>query len=299
MTSLRSTKTRSAASGVGSWNGGVPGAIHTPRAFRTFRHRTRVPDSLPAGRCHRDDRDAGGPALGRFPAGGLAAAVIRGRPSSGTAACFPAGEAGRSCVVGWPSAHRHRRAGDRPGRRRARGALEVNCRPINLAIGRLQPIRSASGVAWIADGKERFPEAPVRVTRARLALRFRVESLEIPIAGSVSALSMVGPGGSGIGSDLCEVVRCEWSGPDAKVAMACRQLRGPSARGCSRRTASCRRCTRIGSVAVGGLGAAWDESSYRLAGCRGSVSTRDCRAPTSRVSPVRPMAICGSDTTAV
>ena len=86
-------------------------------------------------------------------------------------------------------------------------------------------IRSLPGVAWIASGKELF-----RVGREADG-RVSVTRLEVPIAGSVSAISPLAPGRLWIGSDRGEVVRVEWSGPDASLAMrAARDRRSFGAR---------------------------------------------------------------------
>ena len=227
---------------IGSWNGGVNRFDPHAQAFRTFRHRARIADSLPAddvtamtetpdGRLWLASRSgivgAGDPRTGRF----RTAAMLRRQ-----------GTADGARVVGRTPARRHVARADRP-----RDAVGPR--------GAARP--GAAGASSWRSADRRDSRAPGRRVdccregavsrRPRDAARaaVRVERFEMPIAGSVSdALDGRAAGRLWIGSDRGEVVRAEWSGPDAAVAMLPLDVGGPIgpalARGARRRVGAAR-----------------------------------------------------------
>jgi diguanylate cyclase (GGDEF)-like protein len=210
---------------VGSWNGGVSRFDPHAQAFRTFRHRARIPDSLPAddviGMIEMPDASlwvasrsgiigAGDPRSGRFRTATTLA--DRGRFTAvgswetsvlvGTSLGLAVIDSSSGREVPLDAALAAHRLGDRP-------------------IG---AIRGLPGVAWIASGKDVF-----RVRRGADG-RVSVTRLEVPMAGSVSALSPLAPGRLWLGSDRGEVARVDWSGRDASLAMRPLEIADPSGR---------------------------------------------------------------------
>lgn len=211
---------------IGSWNGGVNRFDPRAQAFRTFRHRPRVSDSLPS-----DDAIA----LTETPDGGLwlvsrSGLVVAGDPRSGrfrTAAALPG--RGRLTAIGsWDDrmlvgTWRGLVALDTTSGREV--ALEAPLQAHHLGDRPIAAIHAMSGVAWIAAGKDLF-----RVSRGAAPGPVNVERLQLPIAGSVAALSTVAAGRLWIGSDQGEVVSAVWSGPAAPVVVRPLDVAGASAR---------------------------------------------------------------------
>lgn len=210
---------------AGSWNAGVSRFDPDAQAFRTFRHRARDPESLPAndviamsemadGSLWLASRTgivgAGDPRSGRF----RTAATLAGR---GRFTALDSWETGvlvgtsRGLVVLDAASGRE-------------VPLDAALQAHRLAERPIAAIRSTPGVAWIASGKALF-----RVTRGARAV-VSVGVFEAPVTGSISALSVVGPGRLWIGSDRGEVVRADWSGPDAAVTLRPLHVADPAAR---------------------------------------------------------------------
>ena len=200
---------------AGSWNAGVSRFDPHAQAFRTFRRRSRLPESLPADDVISMTETPGG----SLWVGSRSGIVAAGDPRSGrfrTAATLP--DRGRFTALGsWDErvfvgTSRGLVVLDEASGREE--TLDAALQAHHLAERPIAAIRTAPGVAWIAAGNELFRAArdatrgPVNVTRLRL-----------PIAGSVSALSNAVPGRLWIGSDRGELVRAEWSAPDAAVVI--------------------------------------------------------------------------------
>ena len=246
---------------IGTWNGGVNRFDPHAQAFRTFRHRARVPDSLPADDVIGDDRDARRQPLARVAQRDRQRRRSAERPVPDRGRASRQRTADRARVVGRTASSSARRAGwssstRRPAARcRSTAALQAHRlgeRPIaaiRSALGRRVDRRGQRAVSRRADAAR----GPVRVER-----------LDVPIAGSVSALSTSSATGRlWIGSDSGEIVRAEWSGAWRRRS-PCEPLDVEARRRAtrSRRTASSRRCTRIGRDGCGwARGAASDASS--------------------------------------
>jgi diguanylate cyclase (GGDEF)-like protein len=208
---------------IGTWNGGVNRLDPRAQAFRTLRHRPRVADSLPAddisAMTETPDGDlwlasrggivaAGSPRSGRF----RTVATIRDKGRLATLASWDERmlvgtsrglialelQSGRPVALGAPFDAHH-----------------LSDRPIGA-------IRSAPGLVWIASGKDLF-----RVVRPAVQDPVRVDRIELPVAGSVSALSTGAAGPVWIGSDRGEVVRAEWSDPVSGPVVRRLDVAGP------------------------------------------------------------------------
>jgi diguanylate cyclase (GGDEF)-like protein len=215
---------------IGTWNGGVNRFDPRAQGFRSFKYRERIPESLPANDVTAMTEMADG-SLWLISRGGIVAA---GDPASGrfrSATTLPVrgrfaaleSLAGRLLV----GTSRGLVMLDTPSGREvpldaALGAHGLDRRPIAA-------IRGAPGVAWFASGKELFRVAGDGASGAVSLMRF-----DVPIAGSVTALSSIFPAtGSGrlwIGSDRGEVVRAEWNAAGAAVELRSLDRVEPAAR---------------------------------------------------------------------
>ncbi|MEP6592772.1 MAG: diguanylate cyclase, partial [Acidobacteriota bacterium] len=104
-------------------------------------------------------------------------------------------------------------------------ALGEAFRAHRLDVLSIAAIRSAPGIAWIASGQDLFRAAGGGGRGPE-----SVDRLEVPIRGSISALSTAASGRLWIGTDRGEIARAEWSGPGAAVAMRSLDAVSPSDR---------------------------------------------------------------------
>lgn len=203
---------------VGAWNGGVNRFDPNAQAFRTFRHRTRAADSLPA-----DDvmamTETGADSLWLASRSGI---VGHGDPRTGrfrTVAVLSNG--GRPTAIA-PLDARVLFVGTQRGLVALDTAsgreqpLDPALRAHRLGERSIAAIRGSPGAAVLWIGAER---ALHRVTPAVGAEPMRVERFEVPIDGRIMSLSSGGSSALWIGSDHGEIVRADWSGPDAAIAM--------------------------------------------------------------------------------